>query len=140
MNLLDTLVNNLKQISDQRVGRASHIMLRPAADAETTLASWKAEIGTDEAAFRERAIESSQFRSAPRGGDLGFVTRGTLSKEFDDVIFEEEPGFVYGPITTQFGSHLIYLHSCREPSGAGGLNAADPGGRIRGKFTNKGNN
>ena len=89
------------------------------------------------------ASAPSSRRSAARlrgGGDLGFVTRGKLSKEFDDVIFEEEPGFVYGPITTQFGSHLIYLHSCREPSGAGGLNAADPGGRIRGKFTNKGNN
>ena len=92
-------------------------MLRPVPDAEETLQTWKEEIGRDEELFAQRARESSQCRSAPRGGDLGFVTRGKLSKEFDNIIFEEEPGFVYGPVATQFGLHLIYLHSCREPKG-----------------------
>ena len=43
------------------------------------------------------------------------MTRGKLSEQFDDVLFNEEPGRVYGPLVTQFGLHLIYLHSCREP-------------------------
>lgn len=28
---------------------------------------------------------------------MGFFTRGKMVKEFDDVVFSEEPGFVYGP-------------------------------------------
>lgn len=119
-DFLGQVAKNLKQMSDQRVGRASHIMLRPSADATNILSRWKADIADDEGKFQARARESSQCRSAPRGGDLGFVTRGKLSSEFDDVIFEEEVGFVYGPIQTQFGYHLIYLHSCREPTGAAG--------------------
>ena len=33
------------------------------------------------------------------------------------VVFSEdnEPGRVYGPVRTDFGNHLIYLHSCRLP-------------------------
>ena len=123
-DLFKQVSQNMKQMTDQRVGRASHIMLRPSDDAAAELLrEWKAEIGDDEAKFQERARASSECRSAPRGGDLGFVTRGKLSPEFDEVIFEEEPGFVYGPLQTQFGYHLIYLHSCREPSGTGTLNA-----------------
>ena len=107
---------NLKQIADQRVGRASHIMLRVSDDALAKLSVWKKEIevSTDVvAAFYERARLSSVCRSASKGGDLGFVTRGKLSKEFDDVIFEQEPGYIYGPLKTQFGYHLVYVHSCR---------------------------
>ena len=31
------------------------------------------------------------------GGDLGFFTRGKMVKEFDSIVFTQEPGFVYGP-------------------------------------------
>ena len=31
------------------------------------------------------------------GGELGFFTRGKMVREFDSVVFSEEPGFVYGP-------------------------------------------
>ena len=48
---------------------------------------------------------------------------GDIEMSERDDPFEEEPGFVYGPLQTQFGYHLIYLHSCREPSGTGTLNA-----------------
>eukprot|EP00967_Tisochrysis_lutea_P049380 scaffold60483_cov39-Tisochrysis_lutea.AAC.1 len=120
---LGQIAKNMKQMTDQRVGRASHIMLRPSASAAETLDGWKVEIADDEDKFQARARKSSQCRSAPRGGDLGFVTRGKLSPEFDEVIFEEEPGYVYGPIRTQFGYHLIYLHSCREPTSSGGIGA-----------------
>mmetsp|Transcript_52036 Transcript_52036/g.111282 ORF Transcript_52036/g.111282 Transcript_52036/m.111282 type:complete len:183 (-) Transcript_52036:154-702(-) len=130
MGFFDQFTENLKQMADQRVGRASHIMLRSSEGVLTQLKMWKRDIDDDEVAFAERAMLSSVCRSAPKGGDLGFVTRGKLTKEFDDVIFEKEPGYVYGPVTTQFGYHLIYLHSCREPRGATGLSSVDAGGRI----------
>jgi len=37
----------------------------------------------------------------------------TQVMEFDRVVFNEEPGAVYGPVQTNFGNHLIFLHSCR---------------------------
>ena len=172
------------QYADQRVARASHIQLRAGDDSGILLAQWKEEIGDDEEKFAARARESSTCRSAPKGGDLGFLTvraraharcairrrsyrcycrrrrrrrrllaarrrailaaardrraaletplahrslslrlsqRGKLTKEFDDVIFqqgEEHVGRVSGPIATGFGMHLIYVHSCRSPSGS----------------------
>ena len=84
-------------------------------EAKDLLRSWKAEIADDAEKFAERARTDSHCRSASKGGDLGFVTRGKLSEQFDDVLFNEEPERVYGPLVTQFGLHLIYLHSCREP-------------------------
>ena len=53
--------------------------------------------------------------SRERGGDLGYVTRAKLSRQFNEIVFVEEPGHVYGPFETEAGLHLLYLHSCREP-------------------------
>uniref|UniRef100_A0A7S4B5F8 Peptidyl-prolyl cis-trans isomerase n=1 Tax=Chrysotila carterae TaxID=13221 RepID=A0A7S4B5F8_CHRCT len=121
-SFFEELAENLKQFTDQRVGRASHIMLRGSEVAVAQLIEWKREIADDEELFAERARQSSACRSSAKGGDLGFVTRGKLTKQFDDVIFSEEPGYVYGPVTSEFGHHLIFLHSCREPSASSGLN------------------
>ena len=49
------------------------------------------------------------------GGDLGYVVRGNIANEFDEILYKEAPERVYGPIVTPAGLHLIYLHSCREP-------------------------
>ena len=37
-------------------------------------------------------------------------------KEFDMVVFNEKPGAVYGPVRSDFGNHLIFIHSCRQPT------------------------
>jgi len=47
---------------------------------------------------------------------LGFMVRKNLCQQFDDIIFEEEPGKVYGPIVTNAGLHLVFVGSCREPT------------------------
>ena len=45
------------------------------------------------------------------GGELGFFTRGKMVKEFDSVVFSEEPGFVYGPGEGHTVSHGQPSHS-----------------------------
>ena len=73
------------QYADQRVARASHIQLRAGDDSGILLAQWKEEIGDDEEKFAARARESSTCRSAPKGGDLGFLTvraRATHAAQF----------------------------------------------------------
>ena len=132
------------QMRDQRVAHVSHIQLEASNANMGQLVAWKEKIGNDEEAFASIATQHSACRSAAKGGDLGYLTRGEraprappppghathppprpragrLSKEFDDVIFEEQPGAVYGPIRTQFGLHLIFVHSCRD-----GGNPDDP--------------
>ena len=80
------------------------------------LEEWKAEIGNDAAKFADYASRGSVCPSKAKGGDLGFFTRGKMVKEFDAVVFGEDPGAVYGPVRSDFGHHLIYIHSCRTPS------------------------
>ena len=45
--------------------------------------------------------------SAPRGGDIGFIDRGRIVKEFDQALFALKDGDVSGVVKTQFGLHLI---------------------------------
>ena len=58
-------------------------------------------------AFSEIASKVSECPSANRGGNLGTFKPGMMVPEIDKVCFEEEVGKVYGPIETQFGSHLV---------------------------------
>ena len=116
---------NLKQMQDQRVAGLSHVNLAPGKctlplqEAIALMKSWKEEIGDDAEKFAERARSDSHCPTAANGGSLGFIVRKNLCDQFDTVVFSEEPGRVYGPITTPAGLHLIYLHSCREPKSRG---------------------
>ena len=114
----DALKGSFERLTDFRVARASHILIKAFDDeAVAEMVAWKDEIGTSEERFAELARTKSQCPSRIRGGDLGFFTRGKMVKEFDTVVFTQEPGSVYGPIKTNFGNHLIFLHSCRKPQG-----------------------
>jgi len=118
MGVLDAMKGSWERLTDWRVARASHLLLKRFDDAALEqMAEWKAEIGSDPEKFAAMAREHSQCPSRVRGGDLGFFTRGKMVKEFDNVVFTKEPGSVYGPVRTDFGNHLIFLHSCREPTG-----------------------
>eukprot|EP01064_Diplonema_japonicum_P031819 TRINITY_DN580_c3_g1_i3.p1 TRINITY_DN580_c3_g1~~TRINITY_DN580_c3_g1_i3.p1 ORF type:complete len:270 (+),score=72.66 TRINITY_DN580_c3_g1_i3:106-915(+) len=70
--------------------------------------------------FGKMAEKHSTCPSGKKGGDLGKFGRGSMVKEFDEVVFSEETivGEVYGPVKTQFGHHLIKVV---ERDGAGGV-------------------
>jgi peptidyl-prolyl cis-trans isomerase SurA len=60
------------------------------------------------AAFEDLAAAYSQDPgSRSQGGDLGFVRRGSLVKEFEEAAFNLEPGLLSTIIETDFGFHLI---------------------------------
>eukprot|EP00308_Calcidiscus_leptoporus_P017488 CAMPEP_0119367610 /NCGR_PEP_ID=MMETSP1334-20130426/14384_1 /TAXON_ID=127549 /ORGANISM="Calcidiscus leptoporus, Strain RCC1130" /LENGTH=197 /DNA_ID=CAMNT_0007384055 /DNA_START=12 /DNA_END=605 /DNA_ORIENTATION=- len=115
------LFQNLKQMQDQRVARASHLLLAPGkctlpiAEAKALMESWKREIGDDAEKFAEKARIASHCPTAAKGGDLGYLVRSSCSETFNQVLFEQPPGSVYGPIVTPAGLHLIYVASCQEP-------------------------
>lgn len=58
---------------------------------------------------------AEKFSTCPSGksskGSLGNFTQGQMVPAFDKVIFDAETkmGEVYGPVETQFGSHLILV-------------------------------
>ena len=133
---------NLKQIADQRVSKVSHILLAAGTDmtiqeANAKMDEWKAEIGNDAAKFAEVAKRESMCKStAEAGGDLGIFSRGRLSTELDNLIFQEDVkpvdnggtgGVTRGPIGTNFGGQpglsLMYVHTCWEPMSTGVVGA-----------------
>jgi len=59
--------------------------------------------------FQEVAKEVSVGPSGSRGGDLGWVGRGQLVPEFEEVAFELNPGDVSRIVKTQFGFHVILV-------------------------------
>lgn len=50
------------------------------------------------------------------GGDLGWVVRGAMVPEFEEVVFELEPGSISPVFRTEFGFHIA-LVTGRRPAG-----------------------
>ncbi|MCK4357468.1 MAG: peptidylprolyl isomerase [Candidatus Cloacimonetes bacterium] len=59
--------------------------------------------------FYEVAKVYSDCPSATNGGDLGYISRGKLVKEIEDIAFTLPIGEIAGPIRTKFGYHFIKL-------------------------------
>lgn len=60
--------------------------------------------------FSELAkIYSHDAGTAENGGDLGFISKGTMVKPFEDAVFSGKVGDIIGPVQTQYGFHLIKI-------------------------------
>jgi len=82
--------------------QARHILVKnpdQMADIQRRLAA-----GEDFAAL---ASQYSECPSRARGGDLGVFGPGQMVKSFEELAFSLEVGAVGGPVTTQFGQHMI---------------------------------
>jgi peptidyl-prolyl cis-trans isomerase C len=59
--------------------------------------------------FSEAAVKYSEDGVAQIGGDLGWVTRGSLDSKFEDAAYALQPGTMSNVVETRFGYHLIYV-------------------------------
>jgi peptidyl-prolyl cis-trans isomerase C len=102
--------------------RASHILIRTkdspvplkagsralddsAAEAQAKELAARARRGDD---FTKLAAEySDDSASASKGGELGWLTPGTLPKNFEAALFSAQPGQILGPVRTEFGFHIV---------------------------------
>jgi len=59
--------------------------------------------------FCDVANDYSECPSAKKSGDLGFITRGDLVEDLENVIFSMKEDQIVGPIPTDFGFHFVKL-------------------------------
>ena len=57
---------------------------------------------------------SDDTRTKTKGGDLGFITKGRMSAQFDKVVFETKAGEVGALIKDQEGFHIIRVDEKKE--------------------------
>ncbi|MEJ2696794.1 MAG: peptidylprolyl isomerase [Candidatus Sulfobium sp.] len=68
--------------------------------------------------FSDLAKKYSEDPSADSGGDLGFIKKGQLSKEFREEVSKMKPGDVSKPFWTDSGLHIIKLDERTDPKSA----------------------
>jgi hypothetical protein len=67
-------------------------------------------INNNDSNFAEEArLESDDEGSGARGGDLGWISKGTMVPEFDAVAFGLAPNTVSMPVKSRYGYHLILV-------------------------------
>jgi peptidyl-prolyl cis-trans isomerase D len=74
--------------------------------------------------FAELAIKYSEGPSAPKGGDLGYFTKGKMVPAFEEAAFQLNKGEISEPINTRFGWHIIKLIDKRTKDGAEEIQAS----------------
>ncbi len=85
--------------------RPSHILVQEEEKGKELLA--RIENGEE---FESIAMmESMDDGSAMNGGDLGYIARGSMIAEFEEVAFELEPGEISDLVKTEVGYHIIRL-------------------------------
>lgn len=90
--------------------KARHILLKTEDEAKAIIEELDA--GAD---FVELAKEKSTGPSGPKGGDLGYFSKGDMVPAFADAAFALEDGaYTKEPVKTQFGWHVIMREGERE--------------------------
>ena len=105
--------SNIEQYTTPEQVRASHILLKTegkddaAVKAKAEEVLKQAESGAD---FAELARKYSEDEaSAKNGGDLDYFQRGRMVPEFDQAVFNMQPGDITDLVKTQYGYHIIKL-------------------------------
>lgn len=113
---------NAARFGTKEERRASHILITSAAGAPATerdkarakAQELLAQVRKAPNTFADVARKNSQDPgSAPKGGDLDFVTRGAMVKPFDDAMFALKKGDISDIVETEFGFHIIQLNDIK---------------------------
>ena len=84
--------------------------------------------------FAQLAVRYSEDGVAPQGGDLGWVQKGQLDPDFEQVAFALRTGVPSGIVLTRYGYHIIFVEGKRA-AGSQSFEEAKP--RIREVLVNQ---
>ena len=104
------LLNKLEFKEKEKV-HARHILVKTEDEAKKIISELKSLSGEKlKAKFIELAKNKSTGPSGPKGGDLGYFSKGQMVPEFNAKVFSMQKGQVtLSPVKTQYGFHVIYL-------------------------------
>ena len=114
----DYFTNNINRYQADQQRRAKHILFTVGADLAsdevkkiaTNAQNILNEIKKNPKTFKKNAEKYSQdAESAKNGGDLGFFSRGDMTKKFEDTVFSMSRNQISELIKTEFGFHIIML-------------------------------
>jgi len=89
--------------------KLTHIVVKTEQEAQKLLAEVKA--GKD---FSLLAEQNNTDATRKKKGDLGWLRKGVMVKEFDDAAFQLKKGEMSGIVKTRFGYHIIRLEDIKE--------------------------
>ena len=114
----DYFTNNINRYQADQQRRAKHILFTVGANLAsdevkkiaTNAQNILNEIKKNPKTFKKNAEKYSQdAESAKNGGDLGFFSRGDMTKKFEDTVFSMSRNQISELIKTEFGFHIIML-------------------------------
>ena len=118
---------NAQRLAGKEERKASHILIAAAKDAapdvrEKAKAAAQALLVKARAkpdSFGDLARKNSQdSASATQGGDLGYFSKGSMVKQFEDAVFALKKGEISEVVESDFGYHIIKLADVKEPKQA----------------------
>jgi len=104
----DYYEKNKKEFVIPEKRKASHIIVSDENKAKELLKKIKE--GAD---FSQIAKENNIDGSKNKGGDLGWISKGYMIKEFEEVAFSLKKGEISGVIKTKFGYHIIKVEDIK---------------------------
>jgi peptidyl-prolyl cis-trans isomerase C len=116
-NVLQKYYTENKEFFDGVMVEVSHIVLRvapgaPAAEAAAArdkLSKLRKDILEKKIDFAQAAEQYSECESAPRGGEIGCITRKGLDEAFAKAAFSLQVGQISDVVQSSFGLHLIMV-------------------------------
>ena len=64
--------------------------------------------------FEQTAKDKSTCPSAEQGGDLGYIMRGQMVSEFEEVAFSLEVNELSNVVKTEYGYHILQCYDIQE--------------------------
>lgn len=87
--------------------------------------------------FASLARKYSEDPSGKTGGDLGFIKKGQMAKEFTDVLSQMKAGDISQPFWTDMGLHIIKLEENIEKQSAAAIKESAKNKLIEQRFSEK---
>lgn len=99
---------NKAEFSTPESIRLHHVLVENEKEAKDVLARLK-----KGEKFADIASQVSICPSKAKGGDLDWMSKGSLVPEIEEVAFKMKKGQIEGPVKSKFGYHILYLEDSK---------------------------